>query len=346
MKKILLILPLLLLLSSFNTGYYSSGNESFCSTFSIVGFDPVTGDLGVAVQSKFPNVRPVVPWAKAGVGAVATQSFAKLDYATKGLELMEKGLSAKEALEEVLKTDPDKHQRQVGIVDAKGNAASWTGDKCFDWGGGAVGKDNNGYTLYSNKSHSGIVITGKNFTAQGNILVSEETVKAMAESFENTKGSLPEKLMAALTAGGKAGGDKRGEQSAALLVVRKNAGYDGMDNYIDISVYDHKTPIAELNRLFKLNNLYFTPGLKENLLEITPSLAKEIKQIMFKRGFIKTRPDNVIDKTFQQQLSDFMGWENYDIRIETVQKPDLSKGEKLFIDKEVLNDMRKTAKIK
>lgn len=341
MKKILILLALIIC-TTYNTSYYPTNtSEKFCSTFSIVAIDKTTGDLGVAVQSKFPNVRPVVPWAKAGVGAVATQSFAKLDYATKGLELLEKGYTAEEALKEVMKNDPEKHQRQVGIVDSKGNAVSWTGDDCFDWGGGCVGEDDKKFKLYSNKTHSGKIIAGKNFTVQGNILVDEKTVMAMAETFQKTKGTLAEKLLAALTAGGKAGGDKRGEQSAALLVVRKNAGYDGMDNYIDISVYDHKTPIKELNRLYDLNKLYFTPAKQENMIEITPGIAKELQTIWKKRGFQNELPDGIIDNDFKKLLTDFMGWENYDIRIEPTQKCDLDKGEKLMIDKEVLTDIRK-----
>lgn len=345
MKKILLALVSFVLFTSVSYQYYTEiNNEEFCSTFSIVGIDPVTGDLGVAVQSKFPNVRPIVPWAKAGVGAVATQSYAKLDYAIKGLELLEKGYTAEEALNAVLATDKDKHQRQVGIVDAKGNSASWTGKDCFDWGGGAVGQSNEKYKTYSKESHGGVVIIGKNYTAQGNILVGEETVKAMAETFEKTKGTLGDRLLATLIAGGKAGGDKRGEQSAALLVVRKDAGYDGQDNYIDISVYDHKKPLDELKRLYELNNLYFSASKPENMIEITTEIAKELQNIWIKRGFYKGKADGIINKEFQKTLIDYMGWENYDMRIEAVSKVDLSKKEKLMIDKEVLQDIRKVFK--
>ena len=310
--------------------------DPLVSTFSIVGFDPVTGDLGVAVQSKFPNVRPVVPWARAGVGAVATQSFAELDYAIKGLDLMEDGASAEEALRNVMRGDPDCQQRQVGMVDARGNAATWTGTGCFQWAGGRVGRAGQAAAAAA----PGAVVTGLNYTAQGNILVSEETVNAMAEAYEATEGSLADRLMAALVAGGKAGGDQRGEQSAALLVVRESAGYDGMDNFIDISVYDHLTPIAELERLYRLNNLYFTQSIAENMIPVTPEIAAELQAIWLERGFYDGLQDGLVDAEFQRILVDYMGWENYDLRIAPVQEVDLSTGETLLIDREVLEDIR------
>ena len=311
-------------------------SEPLVSTFSIVGYDEETGDLGVAVQSKFPNVRPLVPWAEAGVGAVATQSFMKLDYATKGLELMANGATAEEALQIVLRSDEGRQLRQVGIVDAQGNAATWTGTDAFDWAGGRVGQA--GASPAS--AGPGVVVTGNGYTAQGNILVSEKTVDAMAQAYETATGSLADKLMAALIAGGKAGGDQRGEQSAALLVVRDGAGYDGTDNFIDISVYDHETPIAELNRLYKLNNLYFTQSLDENMIEVTAEIARELQTIWIERGFYDGPVDGVVDPGFQQILLDYMGWENYDLRIAPVQNVDLEAGEILKFDREVLEDIR------
>jgi len=316
--------------------------EPLVSTFSIVAFDPATGDLGIAVQSKFPNVRAVVPWAKTGVGAVATQSFAKIDYATKGLELMENGATAEEALQTILRSDEGREQRQVGIVDAKGNAATWTGSKCSSWAGAVVGQGEGKQAekLGDEAGRKSTVVTGKNYTAQGNILVGKETVEAMAKTFVETSGELSDKLMAALIAGGKAGGDQRGEQSAALLVVRANAGYDGMDNFIDISVYDHLTPIAELERLYKLNNLYFTQSKQENMIPVTEEIAKEIQTIWKKRGFYNGEINGIVDENFQKMLVSFMGWENYDLRISNVEKINLSAGEKLMIDKEVLADIK------
>ena len=317
------------------------GDAPLVATFSIVGYDAATGDLGIAVQSKFPNVRPIVPWAKAGVGAVATQSFAELDYGIKGLELMENGASAEEALHIILRDDEGRQQRQVGFVDADGNAATWTGAECFAWAGGRVGqKDGPPAEVGPEQNNHGAVVTGYGYTAQGNILVSQETVEAMAEAYENTDGDLSDRLMAALVAGGKAGGDQRGEQSAALLVVRAGAGYDGMDNYIDISVYDHQTPIAELERLYRLNNLYFTQSKPENMIPVTEDLAKEFQEIWTTRGFYTGPIDGIVDADFQQLLIDYMGWENYDLRIPPVQNVDLSAGETLLFDRDVLEDIR------
>lgn len=327
--------PGILLVLLMTASLMSPPRTPLVSTFSIVGFDPATGDLGIAVQSKFPNVRPIVPWARAGVGAVATQSFAELDYGIKGLDLMENGATAQEALEILMRADPEFQERQVGMVDAQGNAASWTGTGCFGWAGGRVGTDDG-----STPGPAGSLIMGQGFAAQGNILVSEETVEALATTFGTTEGSLADRLVAALVAGGKAGGDQRGEQSAALLVVREGAGYDGMDNFIDISVYDHKKPIAELERLYRLNNLYFTQSDPANMIPITAEIAKEIQSIWQTRGFYDGPLDGVVDAEFQQTLVDYMGWENYDLRIDPVRSVDVAGGETLLIDREVLADIR------
>lgn len=211
------------------------------ATFSIVGFDPRTGDLGVAVQSKFFAVGSVVPWAKAGVGAIATQSYANVSYGPDGLELLADGKSARETVSTLTSADRNKQRRQLGIVDAKGNSASFTGSDCHDWAG-----------------H----IEKPNFCAQGNILTGKEVVDTMASSFEQSqkqaKGGLCDWLADALMAGQDAGGDSRGRQSAALLVVRKKGGYGGgNDRFIDLRVDDHKTPIAELRRLLQLHKKLF-----------------------------------------------------------------------------------------
>lgn len=333
---------ILMILASGYFLYQATEEAPLVSTFSIVGYDAETGDLGIAVQSKFPNLRPIVPWAKAGVGAVATQSFAELDYGIKGLELMENGATAQEALEIILRDDEGRQQRQVGMVDAKGNAATWTGNECFLWAGARVGRGQGAPAQVGPENGNiGTVVTGQGYTAQGNILVSKETVEALADAFENTEGELADRLMAALIAGGKAGGDQRGEQSAALLVVRDGAGYDGMDNYIDISVYDHVTPIAELNRLYRLNNLYFTQSKPENMILITEDLAKEFQEIWTTRGFYDGPIDGLVDVEFQQILVDYMGWENYDLRIAPVENVDVAAGETLYFDREVLEDIRK-----
>src|SRR5213078_1015127 len=242
-------------------------------TYSIVAYDSATGDLGVAVQSKFPNVGGIVPWAQAGVGAVATQSLGNTEYGEKGLELLARGATAPEAMRIVMRGDPRPSQRQVGMVDARGNAASWTGDSCFDWAGGRVGGQVVG--------GKGQVIAGRTYAAQANIMVSDQTVKNMAAAFERSAGSLADRLMAALVAGQAGGGDKRGMESAALLVVRHDAGYlGGNDRYIDIRVYDDTNPIRELQRLYTLHQLYFFQSRPEDLLPITPDVVRQLEPIL------------------------------------------------------------------
>src|SRR4029077_2590293 len=152
-------------------------------TYSIVAYDSATGDLGVAVQSKFPNVGGIVPWARSGVGAVATQSLGNTDYGEKGLELMALGATAPEVMGMVMRGDPRPAQRQVGMVDARGNAASWTGDSCFDWAGGKVGGQ-----PVSRLGGKGALIAGRGFAAQANIMVSDQTVKNIADAFQRTPG--------------------------------------------------------------------------------------------------------------------------------------------------------------
>ncbi len=208
------------------------------STFSIVGYDPDNGDLGVAVQSKFFAVGAVVPWAEAGVGAIATQSWANTTYGPRGLQLLKIGLSAEQTLEHLIKDDNGRESRQVGIVDSSGNVTHFTGKECNEWAG---------------------ALSGKHYTAQGNILTGEDVVKAMGKSFEAADGELADKLLAALFAGQEKGGDKRGQQSAALLVVRKNGGYGGFnDRYIDIRVDDAAKPIEELQRLLNIHKQFFS----------------------------------------------------------------------------------------
>ena len=309
------------------------------STFSIVAVDTLTGEIGVAVQSKFPNVRAIVPFVEAGVGAVATQSFARLAYGETGLDLMANGASAEQAMAILLGDDPAPQERQVGMVDADGQAASWTGAGAFEWRGGTTGGDAiEAMTPIS--SAAGTLVVGRGWAAQGNILVSEATVTAMARTFEAATGTLAERLTAALVAGGAAGGDKRGEQSAALVVKREGAGYDGSDTVVDISVYDHPAPLAELERLVALNDLYFTDSDPADMIAVTPAIARELQAIWVARGMRDAAPDGVVDAAFQRALTAYMGWENYDLRIDEVTDVDLSAGETLKIDREVLADMR------
>jgi uncharacterized Ntn-hydrolase superfamily protein len=304
-------------------------------TYSIVGWDSATGDLGVIVQSKFPNVGGLVPWARAGVGAVATQSLSNTDYGERGLELMAKGATAEQALREVMKTDTMLQDRQVGVVDARGRAASFSGNNTFDWSGGRVGAPGGSGSIAGGK---GQVLVGRGFSAQGNIIVSDQTVKNLAETFERTRGGLADRLLAALKAGQAGGGDKRGMQSAALLVVRKNAGYLGAnDRFIDIRVYDAPDPIAELERLLALHKLHFFPSEPQDLIPITPELVARLEPILLSEP--KGQPQKWLarkqgraSQEFLEALRSFMYWENYDVRVRMDGK----------IDKVVLDDiMRK-----
>ncbi len=300
-------------------------------TYSIVAWDSVTGDLGVAVQSKFPNVGGLVPWAKAGVGAVATQSLANTDYGEKGLDLLAKGATAEEALRIIMRTDTMLGDRQVGIVDARGNAASFTGERDFDWAGGRVGKPGGGTT----EGGKGAVISGHSFSAQANIMVSDQTVKNLAETFERSRGPLADRLLAALKAGQAGGGDKRGMQSAALLVVRKNGGYLGAtDRFIDIRVYDAKDPIAELDRLLALHKLHFFPSEPADLVPITPEIIRQLEPVLLTEPANQPAkwlpaPQGTVNRKFLEALRDFMYWENYDVRVRMDGK----------IDRVVLNDI-------
>ena len=215
--------------------------EPVVATFSIVAYDPDTKELGVAVQSKFIAVGSVVPWAKAGVGAVATQSYANTTYGPKALDLMSQGVEPEKVMSLLTDIDRKAADRQVGLVDAKGRSATFTGDRCNAWAGG---------------------IKGENFACQGNILAGEDVVKNMAKSFQESKGDLGERLIAALAAGQEAGGDSRGMQSAALLIVRDGWGYGGFnDRYRDLRVDDHAEPIKELKRVYDLHREIFPkPG--------------------------------------------------------------------------------------
>jgi uncharacterized Ntn-hydrolase superfamily protein len=308
--------------------------QRLAHTYSIVAWDSATGDLGVVVQSKFPNVGAIVPWARAGVGAVATQSLSNTAYGERGLELLASGATAEEALRAVMKTDTMLQDRQVGIVDARGNAASFSGGNTFDWSGGRVGAPSGKGSIAGGK---GQVLVGRGFSAQGNIIVSDQTVKNLAETFERTKGSLADRLVAALKAGQAGGGDKRGMQSAALLVVRKNGGYLGAnDRFIDIRVYDAPDPIAELERLLTLHKLHFFPSEQKDLIPVTPELVAKLEPILLsepagqKEKWL-ARKQGTANQEFLEALRNFMYWENYDVRVRMDGK----------IDKVVLDDILK-----
>jgi uncharacterized Ntn-hydrolase superfamily protein len=287
--------------------------EKSIATFSIVAYDPENGDLGVAVQSKFLAVGAVVPWARAGVGAVATQSWANTTYGPEGLKLMAEGLTAQDALDKLVEADEECDRRQAGIVDARGNASAYTGEGCFKWAGHIV---------------------GETFACQGNILVSEDTVQAMARTFEGSAGELADRLVAALEAGQEAGGDSRGRQSAALLVVREKGGYGGFnDRYLDLRVDDHPTPIQELKRLLELHKLYFFKSKPEHLLLLEGKVAREVQETLSQLGYYSGQINGVYDEATKQAFFSFSGIENLEERWQ----------EGAYIDPVVLEFMRQKA---
>ncbi len=232
----------------------------------------------------------------------------------------------------IMRSDTRPSQRQVGMVDARGNAASWTGDSTFDWAGGRIGGGAVG--------GKGQLITGHGYAAQANIMVSDATVRNLAETFERSRGSLADRLLAALVAGQAGGGDRRGMQSAALLVVRAGAGYLGAtDRYIDIRVYDAPDPIKELQRLYALHKLYFFTTDPADLVSITPALQKELEAILLVEPVNQPQkwlaaPQPTLNETFLTALANFMYWENYDVRVRMDGK----------IDRVVLEDVRKNRK--
>lgn len=214
----------------------TGGRVDDIATFSIVGFDPETGEIGIAVASKFLAVGSVVPWAEADAGAIATQALANTTYGPDGLALLRQGLGAQAVLDSLIAMDEGRDERQAGIVDARGGSATYTGKGCIPWAGGRA---------------------GKYYACQGNILVDENTVDAMATTFEETTGPLATRLVRALKAGEAAGGDSRGKQSAALFMVKEGGGYRGLnDRYIDLRVDDHEDPIGELQRLVSIQLAY------------------------------------------------------------------------------------------
>lgn len=264
------------------------------STFSVVARDLENGDLGIAVQSKFLAVGAVVPWAQAGVGAVATQSWANTAYGPEGLRLMAAGWTAQETLNYLVYMDSNAAQRQVGLVDAQGRATAFTGEKCFEWAG-----------------H----VAGDGYTCQGNILVGEDTVQAMADTFEGADGALADRLVAALAAGQTAGGDSRGKQSAALLVVRAAGGYDGRnDRFIDLRVDDHAEPITELARILDLHKLYLFKSAPDELIEVSEEIARELQHILQSTGHYEGAVTGEYDEETKQALRALYGIENLEER--------------------------------
>jgi uncharacterized Ntn-hydrolase superfamily protein len=285
-------------------------------TFSIVARDPDQDAVGVAVHSKFISVGSVVPFAAADAGAIATQSFANVAYGPEGLDLLREGHTAEETIAELTTVDDEAASRQVGVVGADGSVAGYTGDDCFD-----VADD----------------LQGDTYTVQGNILENHETLTAMADAYEETAGGLPEKLLAALHAGNEAGGDSRGEQSAALYVVKPDGGYDGKnDRWIDVRVDDHEDPIAELERVFKLYDVTLLAREEpEDLRELDGETAAAVADTLAELGFLDRGDEDGADdasgsdafgEAEREALEDFRGLNNFENHSLAVVEDALARG--------------------
>jgi uncharacterized Ntn-hydrolase superfamily protein len=258
------------------------------ATYSIAACDLDAGQWGVAVQSKFLSVGSVVPWAEPEVGAVATQAYANPRYGPDGLALLRQGLAAGEVVERLTGADEGRADRQVGVVDGRGRAASFTGDECLEWAGGR---------------------TGEGYAAQGNILVSAATVDALAETFERTAGRpLAERLLNCLDAAQAAGGDRRGQQSASLLVVERDGGYAGLsDVVVDLRVEDHARPLEELRRLWGLHRELFGSTPREEWVEVDAPLRAELEERLARLGY---------EGPLERALPAWAGQENLEERVE------------------------------
>jgi uncharacterized Ntn-hydrolase superfamily protein len=263
------------------------------ATYSIAACDPEAGQWGVATQSKFLAVGSVVPWAEPGVGAIATQAYANPRYGPDGLALLREGLSAEEVVERLTSGDDGRDHRQVGVVDREGRAATYSGAECLEWAGGRIGKC---------------------YAAQGNILVSDATVDAIAEAFEAGSGPRAERLLDCLDAAQAAGGDRRGQQSAALLVVERDGGYAGLsDEVVDVRVDEHPRPLDELRRIYVMHQAIFGKTPAEDWLEVDDALADELRRRLGRLGF-----EGDLAATF----TTWAGKENLEERIDGVERVD------------------------
>ena len=268
--------------------------HAIVATYSIAACDLEAGQWGVATQSKFLAVGSIVPWAEPGVGAIATQAYANPRYGPDGLALLRQGLPAAEVVERLTTADEDRDQRQLGVVDGSGHAATFTGAACMDWAGG---------------------LAGDGFAAQGNILVDETTVSALATTFADTSGRpLADRLLACLAAAQTAGGDRRGQQSAALLVVERDGGYAGLcDILVDLRVDDHERPIEEIARLSALHSLLFGKTSRADWVTVDDDLRKELSDRLARLGY---------DGPLAEALPAWAGTENLEERVEGVDSID------------------------
>jgi uncharacterized Ntn-hydrolase superfamily protein len=268
--------------------------DPIVATYSIAACDLEAGQWGVATQSKFLAVGSVVPWAEPGVGAIATQAYANPRYGPEGLALLREGLDAQAVVDRLTAADDGREHRQVGVVDGRGGSASFTGNECMDWAGG---------------------LTGPGYAAQGNILVGTETVAALAATFVATSGEpLAERLIACLAAAQAAGGDRRGQQSAALLVVERDGGYARLsDVLVDLRADDHPTPVAELARLYDMHSLLFGQTPKAEWVEVDETLRTELVERLHALGY---------DTDLERAFGDWAGTENLEERIDGVDRID------------------------
>ena len=281
----------------------ASGRHRLVATYSIVACDLAAGQWGVAVQSKFLAVGSVVPWAEPHVGALATQSYANPRYGPEGLAQLRDGLSAADVVERLTAADDARESRQVGIVDGEGRAATFTGSECLEWAGGR---------------------TGRGYAAQGNILVSVATVDALADAFESSEGApLGERLLRCLAAAQLAGGDRRGQQSAALLVVERDAGYGKLsDTVVDLRVDDHAQPVEELGRLYGIHQQLFGHTPREQWLEVDDELREELVTRLGRLGY---------DGALGEAFAAWAGTENLEERVDGAE----------WIDPVVLGELRR-----
>lgn len=264
------------------------------STFSIAACDLEKKTWGVAVASKFPAVGAAVPWVKAEAGAIATQSYVNTSYGPNGLDLLVSGQSAQETLDELLASDPEREIRQVGLVDAQGKAATFTGEKCHDWAGG---------------------LTGPGYAIQGNILTGADVIQKMEAVFLEEEGELPARLYAALYAGDRAGGDKRGRQAAAIYVAKPKGGYGGfLDRWIDYRVDDHLDPVPRLGELLELHELYMGESPESERVSLKGDALKELQRIMADLGYYQPAVDGQYTKESAEALRAFLGNENFEER--------------------------------
>lgn len=263
------------------------------STFSIVAFDAASQSWGVAVASKFPAVGALVPWARAGSGAVATQALANTSYGPHGLELLAQGLSAETVLARLLAEDPGKETRQIGLVDAQGRAATFTGRECLDWAGG---------------------VAGASYAIQGNLLAGAQVTQAMEAAFQQTGGDLAHRLHAAILAGDRAGGDRRGRQSAALMVVKAQGGYGSFtDRMLDYRVDDDPDPVVKLGELVNLHYLHFGKSPENERIQLRGAPLLEMQTTLQRLGYLK-QSSGVYDAATRDAFRALTGNENFEER--------------------------------